>query len=84
MASSAEVAQPDPHPLPGPAVIHDKSDLGVKLAWGGAGMTPEAASSPWGGAVASAALPSPSQPQPSPASFRDLMSEDLAKVLDEK
>lgn len=82
MASSAEVAQPDPHPLPGPAVIHDKNDMGVKLAWGGAGMTPEAASSPWGGAVASAALASPAQS--SPASFRDLMSEDLAKVLDEK
>ncbi|KAK3861521.1 hypothetical protein Pcinc_032529 [Petrolisthes cinctipes] len=84
MASSAEVAQPDHHyPLPCPA-IQDKQDSGVKVAWGGAGVTTDsvAMTSPWGG-TGTATLAS-SQSQPSQASFRDLMSEELAKDLDDK
>ncbi|XP_042229249.1 serine/threonine-protein kinase RIO3-like [Homarus americanus] len=76
MASSAEVAQPISDHEP----ISSSSPFSPKPAWGGAGIdnSPPVVC-PWG--AASSVLP---QKESSATSFRDLMSEDLAKDIQEK
>lgn len=80
MASSAEVAQPMSDHLPVSNTSSQDFLLAPKPAWDDARIAnePTVVSSPWG----AASLVSPQEE--APISFRDLMSEDLAKDIHEK
>ncbi|XP_071552159.1 serine/threonine-protein kinase RIO3 [Panulirus ornatus] len=80
MASSADVEQPISDHLPLPATPSEDFLLASKPAWGNAGIASESSvvSNPWGAAS------QVSLQKEAPISFRDLMSEDLAKDMQEK